>query len=137
MSSMPERSHEFEAIGTTGPYSTGDRTHPRRQALRLVEYSDFPRMDLDAGRQTGLALNESDSGLCIAVSGKQEIGSLLRVTVRGIDGRSARDVVARVVWCRDADEGRFRIGLEMLRENKPRMMRVRLEGGQRKISIGE
>lgn len=135
MSSMPERNPRFDQQPSV--YSTGERRLPRRQALRQVEYSNFPRMDLDAGRQTGLALNESDSGICIAVQSKQEIGALLRVTVRGIDGRTARDVVARVVWCRDADEGRYRIGVEMLRENKPRMMRIRHENGRRRVSIAE
>lgn len=135
MSSLPERNIKLDP--QTKSLAPGERANPRRQALRLVEYSSFPRMDLDAGRQTGLALNESDSGICIAISTKQEIGSLLRVTVRGIDGRPARDVVARVVWCHDADEGRFRIGVEMLRENKPRMMRVRHENGRRRVSIGE
>ncbi len=135
MSSCLEQDPEFDSQATTA--ADGERAHPRRQALRLVEYSDFPRMDLDAGRQTGLALNESDSGICIAAKDKTEIGALLRITVRGIDGRPARDAVARVVWCRDADEGRFRMGLEMLRETRPRMMRVRHEAGRRSVSIAE
>jgi len=134
MNSSPERSHRFvpQFVPTPNP----ERMNPRRHALRLVEYSHFPRMDLDAGRQSGLALNESDSGLCISVPGREAIGELLRVTVRGLNGRSTRDVVARVVWCRNAEKGRFRIGLEMLRECKPRMMRVRHECGRRRVSIG-
>jgi hypothetical protein len=112
-----------------------ERAHARRKGLRLVEYSSFPRVDIDAGLQDGLALNESDSGTCIAVASKLEIGSLLRVTIRSIDGQSSRDAVARVVWCRDTEEGRIRAGLEVLREHKPRMMRVRHDYARRMVSI--
>jgi hypothetical protein len=135
LSNWSAPSLQFDSQNAVGAES--ERADTRRHALRLVEYSNFPRMDLDAGLQTGLALNESDSGICIAVKDEEEIGALLRITVRGIDGLPVRDVVARVVWCRDADEGRYRVGLEMMRETKPRMMRVRHEQGRRRVSLGE
>ncbi|MBW2295963.1 MAG: twin-arginine translocase TatA/TatE family subunit, partial [Deltaproteobacteria bacterium] len=94
-------------------------THgPRREGLRQVDYSPFPRVSLDAGNNLGLLLNESDAGLCLVVAEKESVGSLLRVVVRGLHGRTSRDVVARVVWCSDAEQGRTRLGLELLRESR-------------------
>lgn len=92
-------------------------------------------MNLDAGERLGLLLNESDAGLCLVVAQREEIGSLVRVVVRGLDGHTSRDVVARVVWCDDSDSGRSRLGLELLRESSPQMLRVRYQDGRRVRSI--
>jgi len=101
----------------------------RHEWIRLIDYSPFPRAQLDRGPRTGLSIDESQTGLCIAASERIERGELLRVVVRGIDGRPVRDVVARVVWCRPSDDGRYRAGLALLREGKPQMLRVRHEAG--------
>jgi len=92
-------------------------------------------VSLDAGNNLGLLLNESDAGLCLVVAEKESVGSLLRVVVRGLHGRTSRDVVARVVWCSDAEQGRTRLGLELLRESRPQMLRVRYRDGERSRSI--
>jgi hypothetical protein len=92
-------------------------------------------MSLGAGGRLGLLLNESDAGLCLVVAEREEIGSLVRVVVRGLHGHTSRDVVARVVWCDDSDPGRSRLGLELLRESRPQMLRVRYEDGRRLRSI--
>ena len=97
----------------------------RHESIRLIDYSPFPRARLDRGPRAGLSINESETGICIAASERIEQGELIRVLVRGIDGRPVRDVVARVVWCRPSDDGRYRVGLALLREGKPRMLRVR------------
>ena len=112
-----------------------ERREERRDGVRQVDYSPFPRMSLDAGETLGLLINESDSGFCMVTSQREDVGALLRVMVRGLHGHTSRDVVARVVWIKATDEGRCRMGLELLRESQPQMVRVRYEGGTRVRSI--
>ena len=116
-----------------GPIESCDvqRREPRREGLRQVDYSPFPRMSLDAGQTLGLLINESDAGFCLVANEPEEVGALLRVMVRGLHGHTSRDVVARVVWSEATDEGRCRMGLELLRESQPQMVRVRYESGTR------
>ncbi len=133
MSIWPNRAAQTD-FDCTQP-GDDDRRGPRREGLRQVDYSPFPRVSLDAGENLGLLLNESDTGLCLVVAEKESIGSLLRVVVRGLHGYTSRDVVARVVWCNDSDQGRTRLGLELLRESRPQMLRVRYREGQRSRSI--
>jgi hypothetical protein len=97
----------------------------RRDGLRQVGFSPFPRVSLDAGQTLGLLINESDSGFCMIASERGEVGDLLRVKVRGLRGHTSRDVVARVVWSQATEEGRCRMGLKLLRESQPQMHRVR------------
>ena len=99
----------------------------RRDGLRQVGFSPFPRVSLDAGQSLGLLINESDSGFCMIGSNREEVGDLLRVMVRGLHGHTSRDVVARVIWSEATDTGRCRMGLKLLRENQPQMVRVRYE----------
>jgi hypothetical protein len=99
--------------------------HTRTESLRLIDYSPFPRVDVDQGPRMGLSLNESDSGLCVAVDNSVKVGSLLRILIRGVDGRPARDVVTRVVWCKTDKDGRMRAGLAFLREGRASMLKVR------------
>ncbi|MCP5040670.1 MAG: PilZ domain-containing protein [bacterium] len=128
MSASPRR--ENHQITPDSP-ARGIRREERREGLRQVDYSPFPRMTLDAGGQLGLLVNESDSGLCLVANETEQIGTLLRVVVRGLHGQTSRDVVARVVWCKQSDSGRCRIGLERLRESQPQMLRVRHIDGRR------
>lgn len=111
------------------------RREPRREGLRQVDYGPFPRMSLDAGKRLGLLINESDAGLCMVATERKETGSLLRVLVRGLHGHTSRDVVARVVWCKETEAGCFHLGMELLRESQPQMVRVRYQGGARMRSI--
>ena len=108
-----------------------DRTSTRDDALRLVEFAPYPRVSLDQRPQVGLALNRSESGLCIATTEPGEIGSLLRIIVRGVDGRPVRDVLARVVWCNAEEDGRHRMGIALLREQRSFPMRVRYDDALR------
>ncbi|MCP4037108.1 MAG: PilZ domain-containing protein [bacterium] len=120
--------------GRTAPRD-GERRGARREGLRQVNYSPFPRSSLDAGKRMGLLLNESDDGLCLVVPENTAVGSLLRVTVQGLHGHTLRDVITRVVWCSEADEAGYRVGLELLRESQRQMLRVRLDDGRRVRSI--
>jgi len=111
--------------------ASGTRREARRDGLRQADYSPFPRMSLDAETSLALVLNESDAGLCLVVARNEPIGSLLRIGVRGLHGLLSRDVVARVVWSEESAADRYRLGLALLREAKPRMSRVRYEDGLR------
>lgn len=103
----------------------------RREELRQADYSAFPRMILDSQKRRCLMLNESEGGLCLVVAEDEAIGSLLRVMVRNLHGHVSRDVVARVVWSEETSAGRYRLGLALLRESRPRMSRIRFEDGKR------
>jgi hypothetical protein len=133
MSSWPDRAIQFDF--DPSQQSDEDRRGVRRDGLRQVDYSPFPRVSLDEGKTIGLMLNESDTGLGLVVGERESIGSLLRVVVRGLHGHTSRDVVARVVWCSETDQGRYRLGLELLRESRPQMVRVRHWNGERTRSI--
>lgn len=135
MNSWPSRTCETDFDRSPQSDCDEDRRGPRRDGLRQVDYSPFPRVSLDSGNCRGLLLNESDTGLCLVVGEQEAIGTLLRVVVRGLHGHTSRDVVARVVWCSDTDQGRTRLGLELLRESRPQMLRVRYRDGQRTRSI--
>lgn len=106
------------------PWKTPPRS-VRQEAMRQIDYAPFPRTNCKRGPQGGLSLNESETGLCIAISRPEPVGSLLRVMIRGVDGRKVRDVVTRVVWCDRSDDGRYRAGLALLREGRAQMMKVR------------
>ena len=94
-------------------------------------------MSIDSDKQLGLMLNQSNSGLCLITCTDERVGSLLRVMVRSLHGHVSRDVVARVVWSKEATAGRYRLGLALLRETQPRMVRVRYEADQRTRTTGE
>jgi hypothetical protein len=51
--------------------------------------------------------------MCLEVDRSVRIGSLLRLTLRSIDGRPALDTLARVVW-RGAAGGGFLLGLALI-----------------------
>lgn len=113
---------------------SGMRRDVRREGLRLLDYSEFPRVSAEGGTQLGLLVNESDSGLCFIANEAHTPGAMLRVAVRGLHGQECRDVVARVVWSRGTESGRFQLGLECLRDAQPRMLRVRhLEGRRARV----
>lgn len=110
------------------------RREERREGLRQVDYGPFPRTSLVAGSRLGLLINESNSGLCLVSNQHEEVGTLLRVVIRGLHGHTSRDVVARVVWCRKKLADRCLIGLELIRESSPQMARVRHINGRRTYS---
>ncbi len=126
---MHSATHRIEDIQHEAP--TNVRCEVRREGLRLLDYSEFPRVSAEGGAQLGLLVNESQSGLCFIANEAHEVGALLRVTLRGLHGQECRDAVARVVWCNETATGRFQLGLACVRESKPRMLRVRLEQGRR------
>ena len=119
------------------PHVTNDAClrSERRESLRLIDYAPFPRMDLARGRRVGLSLNESDTGLLVATEDRVEPGELLRIVIRGVDGGAVRDIVARVVWCEQADDDSYRMGLAFLRNAGARMLRARHRAARRDVVV--
>jgi hypothetical protein len=96
--------------------TAGCRREQRMDVVRIVEYTRFPRMDADASARIAFTRDLSASGMCIGADGPERPDTLLRVTLRGVDGQPGITVVDRVVWCSPANDGRWWIGLESVTE---------------------
>ena len=90
------------------------RQEARRGFVRIVEYTPFPRVGDNAAPRIGFTRDLSRSGMCIGADAAEPVGALLRVTLREVDGDTARTAVERVVWCSPTHDGRYWIGLESL-----------------------
>ncbi len=99
------------------------RSEPRERVVHVVEYSRYPRRLADEERRVGYTQDRSKSGLGLDLSERVCPGELLQITLRDIDGNVSVDGLARVVWCREADDGRAHAGVSMLRERGERPMR--------------
>jgi hypothetical protein len=116
-----------EALGVSG--ADGARRTQRREervaVVRHVEYTPFPRVSAHRRGRLGFTRDVSHSGLCLRVETPETAGALLRVTVRGVDGRPARLAVARVVWTSATVDGAWWVGLQIVEECARRILRVR------------
>jgi len=72
----------------------------------------------------GFTLDLSSQGACLRTKETAPIGSLLRVIVRGVDGRPTLDSIARVVWSANGRFGEVRMGLSMLAARTRRPLRL-------------
>jgi hypothetical protein len=86
----------------------------RVATVRLVEFAPFPRVRRDERWDVGFTLDLSSQGACLRAKETAPIGSLLRVIVRGVDGRPTLDSIARVVWSAPGRFGEVRMGLSTL-----------------------
>lgn len=93
-----------------------------------MEFSAFPRASASQGKAAGFTRDLSTSGMCLEVDQPQGVGSLLRITLRSIDGRPTLESIARVVWCEPHDGG-FAVGLALL-PNPAQVRPVRLPVGK-------
>lgn len=116
-----------EAPGLTpsvvSPYARA-RREERVPLVRHVEYTPFPRVALHQRGRLAFTRDVSASGLCLRVEAPEPVGSLLRVAVRGVDGRAARIAVARVVWTRPTIDDAHWMGLAIVEESARRALRV-------------
>jgi PilZ domain len=116
-----------EALGVSGAIQAW-RT-PRREervaVVRSVEYTPFPRVSAQQRGRVGFTRDVSPGGLCLRVEAPERVGALLRVAVRGVDGRPARVAIARVVWTRSTVDLAFWVGLQIVEECTRRILRVR------------
>ena len=107
----------FDAIARS--YRSPFRSEPRRDEVRIVEYTPFPRVAANEQARIGFTRDVSESGLCIGSDHPEAVGTLLRVLIRGSDGRPEPACIERVVWCRPAGDGRHWIGLERVTSAAP------------------
>ncbi len=110
MSVLDNLALAFDAL--TRSYQSPFRSASRLDEVRIVEYTPFPRVAASLTPRIGFTRDVSDSGMCIGSDHPEAVGSLLRIIVRGADGRPDRPCVERVVWCQPASDGRHWIGLE-------------------------
>jgi hypothetical protein len=96
----------------------------RVATVRLVEFAPFPRVRRDERWHVGFTLDLSTQGACLRTKEAEPVGSLLRVIVRGVDGRPTLDSIARVVWSAQGRFGEVRMGLNLLASRTRRPKRA-------------
>jgi hypothetical protein len=121
--------------GVDGGGYEATRREERDRVVRMVEFTPFPRVACDLEKRVAFTRDESASGMCLGTDSPESVGELLRVIVRGVDGQPTLDCLARVVWCRPRPEGRHWIGLCLLEEVRPRMLKVRHTRRQRLVAV--
>jgi hypothetical protein len=93
------------------------RREQRRDAVRIVEYTRFPRVGAGAGPRFAFTRDYSRTGMCIGCDEPEPVGALLRLAVRELDARASRPRLQRVVWCEPAGDGRYWLGLERVADD--------------------
>jgi hypothetical protein len=88
----------------------------RADAVRSAEYTPFPRIRSSQMPRRGFTRDVSPLGMCLGVDVPEQIGALLRIEVRELDGQSIGATIGRVVWCKPTRDGRYWIGLDLLCE---------------------
>ena len=114
-----------QASGSAAVQET--RRGPRVEVVRHVEYYPYPRARSDQGLRIGFTRDVSPSGLCVRVDTPERVGSLLRVTLREVDGRPMLESIARIVWSAPSIDGGLWLGLSLVEAARPRPVRVRYE----------
>lgn len=92
----------------------------RIATVRLVEFAPFPRERRDERWSLGFTLDQSSAGACLRTREAAPVGSLLRMVVRGVDGRPTLDSIARVVWQARGSFGEVRMGVSLLAQRNRR-----------------
>jgi len=107
--------------------SSGERRRcePRRDVVRHVDYCRFPRVCADQRSRVGFTRDVSANGLCLRTDCPEPLGSLLRVTLRGIDGAPTHEAIARVAWSRPTVDGSHWLGLALLAAVPNQPLRIR------------
>jgi len=63
--------------------------------------------------------------MCLRVDTPEQVGSLLRVILRDLDGRPLRESIARIAWSSPTVDGGHWIGLALVEAGQPRPIAVR------------
>jgi hypothetical protein len=117
-------SEALAVSGATGAERT-TRREERVAVVRHVEYTPFPRVSAHQRGRLAFTRDVSPSGLCLRVEAPECPGALVRVAVRGVDGRPARVAIARVAWSSPTVDGAWWVGLAIVEECARRVLRVR------------
>jgi len=96
----------------------GTRREPRQEVVRHVEYCSFPRARLDQHLRVGFTRDLSPSGMCVRVDTPERVGSLLRVTLREVDGQPRLESIARIAWSSPTIDGAHWVGLSLLKPGR-------------------
>jgi hypothetical protein len=111
-SKIEDTSAEFEVNALFTP----TRREARIDTVRSAEYTPFPRTKASQTPRRGFTRDASPLGMCLGVDLPEQIGALLRIEVRELDGQSIGATIGRVVWCKPTRDGRNWIGLDLLCE---------------------
>ena len=103
----------------------GTRREPRQEVVRHVEYCSFPRARSDQRLRLGFTRDLSPSGMCIRVDAPERVGSLLRVTLREVDGQPRLESIARIAWSSPTIDGAHWVGLSLLKPGRRQPALVR------------
>ena len=103
----------------------GTRREPRQEVVRHVDYCPFPRARSDQSLRLGFTRDLSPSGMCIRVDTPERVGSLLRVTLREVDGQPRLESIARIAWSSPTIDGAHWVGLSLLRSGRRQPTLVR------------
>ncbi|MDE0886676.1 MAG: PilZ domain-containing protein [Myxococcota bacterium] len=115
-----------EPAPAPAPAPESARAERREQVVRSLEYSHYPRNSRNQQRLTGLTRDQSHSGLCVIVDQPEAKGTLLQVVLQTLDGESALEALALIVWCRARDDGRYAVGLSLVESSTRRHSPMRV-----------
>lgn len=101
------------------------RHEDREDVVRRVDYCRFPRVCADQHVRTAFTRDVSPAGLCLRADSPEPVGSLLRLTVCGIDGRPSREAIGRVAWTRPTLDGVHWLGLNLIDALPGQPLRIR------------
>ncbi len=100
------------------------RADKRERSVHVVEFSQYPRMDAGQRTHVGYTRDTSRGGMCFGAKAAHEVGDLIRITVRGVDGTAEFDGLARVAWCERRPDHDFWIGVAKLADSRRKMRSV-------------
>lgn len=100
------------------------RADKRELVVEIVEYSSYPRTEAGQRMNVGYTRNTSNGGMCINSKVSKQVGDLLRVTVRRVDGSASYEGLARVAWCEPRGESAYWIGVAKLQDTRRRMRMI-------------
>ncbi len=118
-SAVPKLASKIEgapAESEVNAHFTPIRRETRVDEVRSAEYTPFPRTEASQTPRRGFTRDVSPLGMCLGVDAPEQIGALLRIEVRKLDGQSIGATIGRVVWCQPTRDGRHWIGLDLLCE---------------------
>jgi hypothetical protein len=104
--------------------------------MRIAEYTPFPRFSRHQHRRLGFTSDTAEPVLRVTVRDPEKPGTLLRVVVRGIDGRPQLDTLARVAWCEEKANCHLSLGLAILDGEHRRARVARRAAEDRGQAIG-
>lgn len=107
------------------------RREAREDVVRRVDYARFPRVCAAQRHRTAFTRDVSRTGLCLRAERSEPVGSLLRLTVRGLDGLPSREAIGRVAWTQPTLDGVHWLGVELIDAIPGRPLRIRYYAGRR------